>query len=91
MPIDDLNAIVVLDEPDGEHEARAWGANIRRHRELLEMTQEQLAAVLQTRQSVISQWETGAKAPSRRNQRRIAKALRVAKPGRDLFPWVDAA
>jgi transcriptional regulator with XRE-family HTH domain len=47
--------------------SRRWGAIIRERRELLGMSQYQLADKLDCRQSAVSGWERGRRIPSRRN------------------------
>jgi transcriptional regulator with XRE-family HTH domain len=46
---------------------RLWGSIIRERRELLQMSQSDLASQLGVRQSAVSGWERGYRIPSRRN------------------------
>lgn len=52
-----------------------WGKRIKERRELLHMTQWDLAHEVGTDQSTVSKWELGKFAPSRFFIPRIAKAL----------------
>jgi ribosome-binding protein aMBF1 (putative translation factor) len=56
---------------------RAVGQQIRKHREKLEMTQEQLAQKTSLPQSHISRLEAGAHAPTHITIKRIATALKI--------------
>jgi transcriptional regulator with XRE-family HTH domain len=62
-----------------------WGAAIRAQRELLGMTQRQLADAIKVDQSAVSLWEKGAKAPTVEHQLAVARALKVAP--RILFAY----
>ena len=46
---------------------RLWGSIIRERREMMKMSQQELADQLRVRQSAVSGWERGYRIPSRRN------------------------
>ena len=54
---------------------RLWGSIIRERREMMKMSQQELAAQLQVRQSAVSGWERGTRIPSRRNLALLCDAL----------------
>ena len=54
---------------------RLWGANIRRGRENLHLTQEQLAERLGVRQGTLSRWEGGRRGLRDRDKVRLAEVL----------------
>lgn len=65
------------------------GRRIRARRELLQMTQEQLAVLVGVEQTTVSKWETGETCPSRRNERALVKALNAQGTG--MFDVAAAA
>lgn len=62
-----------------------WGGKVRKRREELRLSQEQLAQITNTRQATISRVELGLQVPSDRIKWAIAGALRCTLD--DLFPW----
>lgn len=57
--------------------AQRWGRAIRERRELLKMTQDDLAHAIKARQSTVSRWERGERVPSHHYVPRIAHALKT--------------
>lgn len=55
--------------------SRRWGKRIQERRQLLGLTQQQLADLLGVRQATISKWERGDRRPSHHYIPRVAKAL----------------
>lgn len=68
---------------------RKWGLNIQRQRKFAGMSQEDLAAAINVKQSTVSRWESGDAAPSLDRQLAIARVLRI--DARVLFAFPDAA
>ena len=68
---------------------RKWGLNIQRQRKFAGMSQEELAAAINVKQSTVSRWETGDAAPTLDRQLAIARVLRC--DARVLFAFPDAA
>lgn len=64
---------------------RKWGSAIRSQRELLELTQAELALAVGVSVKTVSNWERGEKAPTPERQVRIAHVLRI--PPRLLFEF----
>lgn len=56
---------------------RVLGQSIRKHRERLELTQEQLAEKSETHRTYLADIERGVRNPSIETVRRLAKALEV--------------
>lgn len=63
---------------------RTWGANIKRCRLTLGMTQEQLADLVDVNQSSVQRWEGGLVAP--KDDAKIALADALHQDVRMLFP-----
>lgn len=80
-------------EPDpAKRLRRYWGSRIRRQRQILGMTQRQLADRLEElglslTPQAIGQWELGHSSPKSHHQRLIARALDV--PHAYLFAMTD--
>ncbi len=68
---------------------RKWGLAIQRQRKFAGMSQEDLAAAVNVKQSTVSKWESGEIAPTPDRQLAIARALRI--DARVLFAYPDAA
>lgn len=49
-----------------------WNIDLRREREILGVSQKELAAAISKRQSEISSWERGEHAPSPKNREKLA-------------------
>lgn len=65
---------------------REWAANLKARRQALGFTQEELAALLEVRQPVISHWESGKRAPRDEFKLKLAQHLRI--DARTLFPLI---
>lgn len=63
---------------------RAWGKRVRERRQVLEMSQERLAELVDVRQASISRVERGDQRPSDELKWRLAGALGCTVD--DLFP-----
>jgi transcriptional regulator with XRE-family HTH domain len=66
---------------------KRWGRRIRQERQVAGLTQEQLAARVDVRQSTVSKWELGDLAPGDEEKMRLAEAL--GRPLDTLFAWPD--
>lgn len=70
--------------------AKVWGKRMRERRELLNMSQTDLAGEVGVDQSTVSKWERGEVAPSHHHIPRIAKALHYPDPS-VLFDYEETA
>ena len=68
---------------------RYWGELVRSRREILGLTQVDLALLIDRRQATISRIERGTSSPSDATKYRLAAALRTTV--QDLFPYVTVA
>lgn len=55
--------------------AQAWGAEIRRRRETLELSRSDLADRVGVTRTMVGLWETGKNAPSAEAQARLVRTL----------------
>lgn len=67
-----------------EEVLRLWGDNIKRGRELLQLTQSALAEQCGVTRNAVSLWESGDRGPTDAHKIRIAEALH--QDVRQLFP-----